>query len=82
MVTITSAELNIWVASFLWPLTRMLGLIATAPLFGNVSIPTRVKIALGIMLAIILAPGVPALPAMDPMSLAGLLILVQQFISE
>ena len=80
MVTITSAELNIWVASFLWPLTRILGLIATAPLFGNVSIPTRVKIGLGIMLAIILAPGVPALPAMDPMSLSGLLILVQQFL--
>lgn len=80
MISITSAELNAWVASFLWPLTRILGLVSTAPLFGNVSVPARVKIGLGIMLAMIIAPTVPALPAMDPTSLPGLLILVQQLI--
>ncbi|CAL62040.2 Flagellar biosynthetic protein FliR [Herminiimonas arsenicoxydans] len=80
MITLTSAELNTWIASFLWPLTRILGLISVAPLFGNVSVPARVKISLGIMLALIIAPTVPALPAMDPMSPAGLLILVQQLL--
>src|SRR4051812_14061880 len=76
MITLTSAELNTWIAAFLWPLTRIIGLISTAPLFGNVSVPARAKIVLGIMLALILSPTVPALPAMDPMSLAGLLILI------
>ncbi len=80
MITITSAELHTWIASFLWPLTRILGLIATAPLFGNVSIPARVKVGLGIMLALIIAPGLNALPAIDPMSWKGLLILIQQFV--
>lgn len=80
MITVTSVELHTWIASILWPLTRILGLISTAPLFGNVSVPARVKIGLGIMLSIIIAPGVPALPAMDPMSLPGLLILVQQLV--
>src|SRR4051812_45986875 len=80
MITVTSAELNTWIASFLWPLTRILGLISVAPLFNNVSVPARVKIGLGIMLSIIIAPGVPALPAMDPTSLTGLLILVQQLV--
>lgn len=80
MISVTSAELNTWVASFLWPLTRILGLISTAPLFGNMSVPARVKIGLGIMLAMIIAPTVPALPALDPTSLPGLLILVQQLI--
>ncbi|RJX34177.1 MAG: flagellar biosynthetic protein FliR [Oxalobacter sp.] len=80
MITFTSDQLHLWIASFLWPLTRILGVIATTPLFGNISIPPRVKIGLGIMLAIIIAPGVPAMPATDPMSLQGLLILVQQFI--
>lgn len=80
MITVNSADLQIWVASFLWPLTRILGLIAAAPLFGNISIPARVKIMLGVMLALIIAPGVPDVPAMDPMSLSGLLILAQQFV--
>ncbi|HYC42150.1 MAG TPA: flagellar biosynthetic protein FliR [Noviherbaspirillum sp.] len=80
MITLTSAELNTWIAAFLWPLTRILGLIATAPLFGNLSIPVRVKLGLGVMLTLVIAPTVPAVPAADPMSLAGLLITIQQLI--
>lgn len=80
MISFTSAELYGWIASFLWPLTRILGLVAVAPLFGNVSIPARIKVGLGIMLGLIIAPTVPAVPAMDPMSLPGVLILMQQFI--
>jgi flagellar biosynthetic protein FliR len=80
MITFTSAELNTWIAGFLWPLTRILGLIATAPLFGNLAIPARVKLGLGIMLAIVIAPAVPAVPAADPMSFAGLLIVMQQLV--
>lgn len=80
MITFTSGELDALVTSFLWPLTRIMGLIAVAPLFGNRSIPARVKVALGIMLALIIAPGLSGLPAMDPMSLPGVLILVQQLL--
>lgn len=80
MITLSSAELNTLIAAFLWPLTRILGLIAIAPVFGNLSIPFQVKVLLGVMLALIIAPTVPALPAMDPMSMAGVLILIQQFV--
>ena len=80
MISLTSAELNTWIAAFLWPLTRILGLIATAPLFGNLAIPVRVKLGLGIMLALVIAPTVPALPAADPMSLSGMLVLMQELV--
>src|ERR1035437_4197978 len=80
MITLSSADLNTWMSAFLWPLTRILGLITVAPFFGNISVPFQVKIGLGVMLALTVAPTVPALPAMDPMSLAGLLILSQQFV--
>lgn len=80
MITLTSAELNSWVASIIWPLTRILGVISVAPLFGNVSVPARVKISLGILLSLIIAPTVPAVPAVDPMSATGLLILAQQLV--
>ncbi|WP_293780285.1 flagellar biosynthetic protein FliR [uncultured Oxalicibacterium sp.] len=80
MLSVTSAELQTWIASFIWPLTRILGLIAVAPLFGNVSVPARVKLGLGILLALVIAPTVPEIPALDPMSWQGLIILLQQLV--
>ena len=80
MITFTSAELYSWIAAFLWPLTRILGLMSAAPLFGHSSIPARIKIGLGVLIALIVAPTVTGVPAVDPMSLTGLLILAQQFI--
>lgn len=78
MITLSTADINLWIAGLLWPLTRILGLIAAAPLFGNGSVPPTVKVALGVLLALIIAPTVPALPGADPLSLAGLLILLQE----
>lgn len=80
MLTLTSVEMNAWIAGLLWPLSRILGLIASAPLFGNAGVPLRVKVFLGIILALVIAPLVPAVPAADPTSWAGLLILVKEMI--
>ncbi|WP_292935003.1 flagellar biosynthetic protein FliR [Noviherbaspirillum sp.] len=80
MITFSSTELYTWISAFLWPLTRILGLIATAPLYGNLSVPAQVKLCLGVMLALIIAPSLSSVPPMDPMSLAGMLILAQQLI--
>lgn len=80
MITLTSIEMNTWIAALLWPLTRILGLIAAAPVFGNSAIPVAAKVSLGVILATIIAPAIPALPAADPVSLAGLLILVQEML--
>jgi flagellar biosynthetic protein FliR len=80
MITLTSVEMNTWIAALLWPLTRILGLIAAAPLFGNTAVPVSIKVSLGVLLAAIMAPAIPALPAADPMSMAGFLILVQELL--
>lgn len=80
MLTVTTAQMNLWIAAFIWPLTRILGLIAAAPLYGNVSVPAPLKIAFGVVLSLIIAPGLHDLPVVDPMSMAGLLILMQQLV--
>lgn len=80
MLTINSLDINALLASFLWPFTRIMGLLAIAPLFGNTGIPMQLKIALGILLSAIVAPTLSALPPIDPMSIAGVLVLAQQFI--
>jgi flagellar biosynthetic protein FliR len=80
MISVTSAQLNTWIAAYLWPMTRILGLMALAPLYNNGLIPARIKVGLSFLIAMIVAPSVPAMPAMDPMSLPGLLILTQQLV--
>jgi len=79
MISITTAELNTLLATFLWPLSRILALVATAPILGNPSIPVRVKLGLAIMITILVAPTVEqSLPQIDPSSGIGLIILLQQ----
>lgn len=80
MITLQSQELITLIASFLWPLTRLLGFIAIAPPFGNNGVPIRVKLALGIFLALIVAPNLQLRPVDDLLTLGSILILIQQFI--
>lgn len=80
MITLTSIQLNAWIAALLWPLSRILGLVAAAPLFGNTSVPMSIKVSLGVLITLIIAPTVPPMPATDPTSWAGLLIVAQEMI--
>jgi len=80
MISFSTADINLWIAGLLWPLTRILGLLAASPLFGNSSVPASVKLSLGVLLAMVVAPAVPLLPGADPTSLAGLLILAQEML--
>ena len=80
MLYVSTAELNTWIAALLWPAARILALIAASPVFGNARIPMRVKVALGLMMALVIAPTVPAMPAADPSSWAGFLILMREIV--
>lgn len=80
MVSISSELLQTWVISLLWPLTRVLGVIATAPIFSHNSIPNQVKLGLGLMLTLIIMPTLSPLPQFEIFSFKGLLILVQQLV--
>ena len=80
MVSFSGNELIAMIASFIWPLTRILGLIAIAPPFGNNSVPVQVKLLLGVMLALIVAPTIAPLTHADPMSISGIMILMQQLV--
>jgi flagellar biosynthetic protein FliR len=80
MISLTDAQLNAWLISFIWPLTRILGLIMVAPAFGHRSVPGRVKIGLGVFIALIVAPTLPPMPDVGLGSWHGLFILVQQLL--
>ncbi len=80
MISFTSEQLYTLVASLIWPLTRILGLISIAPPFGSASVPMLVKILLGAAIAFTIGHGIPIPAGIDPMSMTGLLILLQQFL--
>jgi flagellar biosynthetic protein FliR len=80
MITFNSLDINTLIASYLWCFTRIMGLVAIAPLYGNTAIPATVKVLLGALLSAIVAPGLPPIAHADPLSLAGMLVLAQQFL--
>ncbi|GBG00719.1 flagellar biosynthetic protein FliR [Azospira sp. I13] len=80
MISFTSAQLNAWIAAFIFPLIRILAFVAAAPVFNNAAVPRRVRLILGLALAAAIVPTVPPLPPMEPASGIGLAILAQQIL--
>jgi len=80
MVAISSELLQSWVIGLLWPLTRILGMIAAAPIFNHNAIPVQVKLGLGVMLTLIIMPTLPPPAQFDIFTWQGLLILIHQLI--
>ena len=78
MLTVTAAQLDAWLAAFAFPLARVLGLVGAGPVFGNNSLPRRVKLVVGLAVGVGLAPAFPSVPAVPLDSWAGLLILFEQ----
>lgn len=80
MFSITTEQLNGWLSSLIWPLARILAILASTPLLGSSSIPTQTKLGLAVLLAVLIAPVLPPLPQIDPGSGIGLIVLMQQII--
>ena len=80
MFSVTYAQLNTWMTAFLWPFVRILALVATAPVFGDMSVQTSVKIGLSAFITIIVAPTLGAMPQATVFSAAGVWIMVNQFL--
>jgi flagellar biosynthetic protein FliR len=78
MLSISSAQLDAWLALFVFPLARILGLIATAPIFNNIGTPMRVRLMAGLAIALALAPILPPMPAVPAGSWLGFIVIASQ----
>jgi flagellar biosynthetic protein FliR len=78
MITVSAAELDAWLAGFLYPFFRILALLAAAPMFAHRSVPRRVRIGLALLLTLLVAPALPAYAPVSPFSAEGVLLVVQQ----
>ncbi|OOG26200.1 flagellar biosynthetic protein FliR [Thioalkalivibrio denitrificans] len=76
----TTAEITAWVGALLWPFLRISAMLIAAPLFGAGTVSVRIRVGLAFILALVVAPLIPTPPAVEPLSLAGLAIAVQQVV--
>lgn len=79
-MTFTSAELTAWIGAFLWPFFRIGGLLMAAPVFGARVVPVRIRLGLAVAITLLVAPLLPAMPAIDPLSSDGMMITAQQIL--
>lgn len=78
MLEISAAELlqawgRVW-----WPFLRIGSAFAVLPLLGYPLIPIQVRVLLAFLIAVLAAPLLPAMPAVDPLSLNAVLLSLEQ----
>ena len=81
VISFTSAQLTAWLAAFIFPLARILALVASAPIFGNKEVPARIKVGFAFAITLIIAPTLNIPADLDPASGLGLFVLMQQIVA-
>jgi len=80
MITLTSGQIEAWLAQVIWPFIRVGACLMVAPPFGALEVPARLRIVLAGAIALLIAPLVPAPAGITPFSPAGLVVTVQQIL--
>lgn len=77
-MTLTSAEIMQLVNAWLWPFFRIAAVMTAAPVFANRAVPVRVRLGLAVGLTMVIVPLIPDMPSVEPVSMQGLAIALQQ----
>lgn len=80
MITLTTGELERWVAQLYWPFVRIGACLMIAPAFSAIAVPVRIRVVLAGSIALAVAPLVPAPAGIVPFSVQGLVVTVQQLV--
>lgn len=78
MISFSGEQLNAWIALLFFPLARVLAFFAVAPIFNNIGLPVRIRLLTSIAVTLAILPLLPAPPAVDINSGAGLWILARE----
>jgi flagellar biosynthetic protein FliR len=80
MIEVQIDQLYGWINAFLWPMFRIMGLMLSAPLWGDGAIPARIKVATAVVITVAIAPVLGPMPDVPTGSYAGLWIAFQQLL--
>ncbi|HNQ05104.1 MAG TPA: flagellar biosynthetic protein FliR [Thiobacillaceae bacterium] len=78
MLSLSSADLDAFLAMFLFPFARIAAWLFFDPLLGNRAAPRTVRLAMALVLTVAVAPVLPDVGQVSLMSAHGLLVLLQQ----
>ncbi len=80
MISISSGQLDAWLALFFWPFLRIVALMLSEPMLGNSAIPRRARAGIAVILTLAIAPLLPAPPPVSFVSAQGVMIAAQQLL--
>jgi flagellar biosynthetic protein FliR len=78
MLTFSAADIDVWMAAFLYPFLRILAMMSSAPLFSHESVPMMVRVGLAFAITFVVAVTLPPATFVSPLSMAGAVLIVQQ----
>lgn len=80
MISISSSQLDFWLAAFLFPASRIFGLLATAPIFNNAAQPIRARLIVGLAVTFAVAPLAGTMPDVPAGSWLSLAVVAQEML--
>jgi flagellar biosynthesis protein FliR len=75
---LATSQLQPLLNTYWWPFCRLLALFSMAPMFSHRALPPRPRVLLCLILAFSLGALLPSVPDIDPLSLQGLLVTLEQ----
>ena len=80
MFALSDAQISAWVGQFLLPLFRIAALLMSMPIIGTQLVPMRVRLYLALAIAVVLVPGLPAVPVVEALSGQALILIAEQIL--
>lgn len=80
MLEFNALDLNSWVSQYFYPFARIAGCLGVMPLLGSRLVPRQIRLLLSVAITMIIAPLLPNMPNVEPLSLASFIIILQQML--
>jgi flagellar biosynthetic protein FliR len=80
VITLTTGQLEAWMAQVFWPFVRIGACFMVAPAFGAGVVPPRTRLVLAGAIALIVVPLIQAPAGIAPFSPAGFIVTAQQLL--
>ncbi|MBT8099338.1 MAG: flagellar biosynthetic protein FliR [Gammaproteobacteria bacterium] len=77
-IEIAIAPIIAKLSTYIWPFIRIGAFLVVMPLIGGSFVPAKVRLLLAVVLTAVMAPVLPAMPALDVLSAAGLVTVIQE----
>lgn len=80
LIELSATDISAQLGRFWWPFLRVGGLLWAMPLLGDQLTLIRARLLLALALAVVMAPMLPPMPAVDPLSLTAVFLALEQIL--